>query len=180
MVVASQAAVSVAVAAVASRRDVLASHLAVGGSQTRPAFHQIIPHKYLQSPEAPASRSPQQSHGQMSIHALKMRFVLPRAVRIRFASPLWRARARSIVRNKLLERAKQLPPGRSQFIAVRQRHAPQLALARRRKLHEHLPPIYPAPGAPNQPAFLQAIHQLDGAVMLNLQALRKNADGGFL
>jgi hypothetical protein len=82
--------------------------------------------------------------------------------------------------NKLFERTQQLSAGRPQFIAVWQRDALQFALARRCKLNEHLAAIHAAPGAPNQPAFLQAIHQLDGAVMLNLQALRKNADGGFL
>ena len=81
------------------------------------------------------------------------------------------------MRNKLLEGAEQLSPSRPQFIAMRQRHALQFALARRRKLHENLTAIHAAPRAPNQPALLEAIHQFDGAVMLDLQALRKNADG---
>jgi len=63
---------------------------------------------------------------------------------------------------------------------VRQRHPLQLALARRRKLNEHLAAIHLAPGPPNQPALLQPIHQFHGAVVLDLQTLRKNTDGRFL
>jgi hypothetical protein len=84
------------------------------------------------------------------------------------------------VRNKLFESAQQLPPGRPQFIAMWQRDALQFALDRRRKLNENLPAIRPAPRAPNKTALLKPIHQFDGAVMLDLQALRENADSCFL
>ena len=63
---------------------------------------------------------------------------------------------------------------------MRQRNALELPFASRRELNKNLPPIHPAARAPHQPAFLQAIHQFDGAVMLDLKPLRKNADGRFL
>jgi len=50
---------------------------------------------------------------------------------------------------------------------MRQRNALELPFASRRELNKNLPPIHPAA-------------QFDGAVMLDLKPLRKNADGRFL
>ncbi len=99
---------------------------------------------------------------------------------VSISRPLPRTEARSVVRNELFQRAKQLPPRRAQFIAVRHRHALELSFAPGRKSHEYLPPIHPAPRTTYQSPFLEAIHQFDGAVMLDLQALCENADGRFL
>jgi hypothetical protein len=97
-------------------------------------------------------------------------------------TPLRHMRIRSppISRNKILQRPKQPPARKSQFLTMRQRNTSQLSIPARRKLHQHLPPVHPATRPPNQPALFKPVHQFHRAVMLNLQPFGKKANRGFL
>ena len=50
----------------------------------------------------------------------------------------------------------------------------------RRDVHDDVTPVSLRAFPPKKPALFHAVHQLDGAVMLDLQPLGETADGRFL
>jgi len=53
-------------------------------------------------------------------------------------------------------------------------------LSMRRDVHDDVTPVSLGAFPPKKPALLHAVHQLDGAVMLNLQPFGKTTDGRLL
>src|SRR5581483_9678372 len=78
------------------------------------------------------------------------------------------------------ERASQHRARRAQLGVVLERELVQQRLAARGEADEHLAAVGLAAAAANQPLGFGAIHQLDGAVVLEVQTLGELADGRLL
>lgn len=88
-------------------------------------------------------------------------------------------RTRAGVSHHSLQGAQHREAGRAEIGAVRKSHLPKNFLGAPREAQENLPAIPSSADSFQKAMCLEPIRQFNCAVMLNLQALGKQADGGI-